>query len=113
MINTYAIRWLVPAVAALGAFLVASPPVHADPTVIASPSYQLGYNRAVLDGRGTANRMRQMGLPESSIVISNQIPDLCARELGSVQTMQGLNGPDFLRGCADGMQSLVAAGVAH
>lgn len=71
------------------------------------------YARAVKDGRFTVTRMRAMGFPDDAIVFSSQVNKVCARELTSAQTVEGLNGPDFLRGCANGLQSLVDAGIAY
>ncbi|OOK70695.1 hypothetical protein BZL30_6696 [Mycobacterium kansasii] len=56
--------------------------------------------------------MRAMGFPDDAIVISSQVHKVCARELASVQAVAGVNGADFLRGCASGVQSLVDAGMA-
>ncbi|VBA59114.1 hypothetical protein [Mycobacterium attenuatum] len=93
------------------AALLASAPAAAD-VAETGPSYQLGYTKAVEDGRFTVNKMRAMGFPDEAIVISNQVPKVCARELASVQGVKGVNDGDFLRGCASGVQSLVDAGLA-
>ncbi|ETW24268.1 hypothetical protein [Mycobacterium gastri] len=105
-------RWVI--VITAGAALLASAPAVADVADVAEtgPSYQLGYTKAVQDGRFTVSRMRAMGFPDDAIVISNQVHKVCARELASVQTVAGVNGADFLRGCASGVQSLVEAGMA-
>ncbi|KZS63265.1 hypothetical protein [Mycobacterium ostraviense] len=105
-------RWAIVVIA--GAALLASAPAVADVADVAEtgPSYQLGYTKAVQDGRFTVSRMRAMGFPDDAIVISSQVHKVCTRELASVQAVAGVNGADFLRGCAGGLQSLVDAGMA-
>jgi hypothetical protein len=56
--------------------------------------------------------MRAMGFPDEAIVFSSQVDKVCAKELASVQSADGLDASDFSRGCANGLQSLVDAGVA-
>ncbi|OSC36751.1 hypothetical protein [Mycobacterium decipiens] len=97
---------------AMGATVFAAGTAQADPTET-SASYQLGYTRAVKDGQLTASRARAEGLSPEFIVVSTRIPALCAKESASVQSFPGFNGPDFMRGCADGMKTLVESGVVR
>lgn len=78
-----------------------------------SPSYQLGYNKTYSDYDILASRMRAEGFALEDIEISSRIPTVCANEARSVQPTPGLDGPDFLRGCADGIKNLVQAGIAY
>ncbi|KAA1250812.1 hypothetical protein F0Q45_07500 [Mycobacterium simiae] len=91
--------------------LIVSAPALAD-TAETGPSYQLGYTKAVKDGRFTVSRMRAMGFPEDAINLSDRVNTVCAKELSAMQSVNGVNGPDFLRGCESGVQSLVDAGLA-
>ncbi|CAM4191702.1 hypothetical protein MB901379_04353 [Mycobacterium basiliense] len=97
---------------AAGATVMVAAPANADPGEGSGPSYQLGYNKAVEDGRYTVTRLRAMGFPDAATVISGQTHNVCARELASVREVDGVNDEDFLRGCASGVQSLVITGVA-
>lgn len=99
---------------AAAAALIVSAPALADTadTAETGPSYQLGYTKAVEDGRFTVSKMRAMGFPEDAIDLSGRVNKVCAKELSAMQSVDGVNGPDFLRGCASGVQSLVDAGLA-
>ncbi|MCV7146083.1 hypothetical protein [Mycobacterium riyadhense] len=95
----------------LGAALVAASSAQADTTDTTSPSYQLGYSKAIKDGQLTATRMRAEGFSMEHIPVSSRIPTICAKEAASVETFPSLDHADFLRGCAAGVQSLVASGL--
>ncbi|RUP00902.1 MAG: hypothetical protein EKK34_32055 [Mycobacterium sp.] len=75
------------------------------------PSYQLGYTKTFNDLDILARRARAEGLALEDLDFSSRIPAVCAREAQSVGDSTELNGPDFLRGCADGINSLVRAGL--
>jgi hypothetical protein len=77
-----------------------------------SASYRLGYNKTYSDYDILASRMRAEGFAVEDVDISSRIPAVCANEARSVQTTPGLDGPDFMRGCADGIKSLIRAGIA-
>ncbi|SON60574.1 hypothetical protein MSIMFI_02069 [Mycobacterium simulans] len=97
----------------LGAALVAASSAQADTTDMTSPSFQLGYSKAVKDGQLTATRMRAEGFSVEHILVSSRIPTICAKEAATVATFPSLDRADFLRGCTEGMKSLVESGLAY
>lgn len=108
-------------VTSVGVAVVAAGSANADPAETGraesagktSPSYQLGYNKTYSDYDILASRMRAEGFALEDVDISSRIPTVCANEARSVQSTPGLDGPDFMRGCADGIESLVQAGIAY
>jgi hypothetical protein len=99
-------------VAAASAYAEPAESAHAEAATTTSPSYQMGYTKALADVQLAASRMRAEGFDLADIDISSRIPTLCAKESASVQAVPGFSGADFVRGCADGMKSLVQAGIA-
>ncbi|OBK28460.1 hypothetical protein A5634_20480 [Mycobacterium asiaticum] len=103
----------------LGAHIGASANAHAEPAAAPSPSYELGYTKAVNDIRIMASRMRAEGFDLAEINVANRIPALCAKESAAMRTGrdgsdgQSINGPEFLRGCTDGLNSVVRGGTAY
>ncbi|MEB3971334.1 hypothetical protein OSH93_24925 [Mycobacterium ulcerans] len=96
---------------AAGVTLIASALAYADAGETTGPSYRLGYDKAVKDGRFTISRMQAMGFPADSIIVSGQVHKVCTNQLAAVQQVRDVYAPDFLRGCASGVQTLVNAGI--
>ncbi|MCV7199854.1 hypothetical protein [Mycobacterium angelicum] len=107
------LAWALAIGCALGAGLVATGVAQADTAAPNTPSYDLGFTKAFNDGQLTATRMRAEGFSLQHIVVSNRIPTICAKEAASVQAFPGLDRPEFMQGCADGMNSLIETGVAY
>lgn len=115
-------RLTILAISAVGAGVIAASSANADPagtgladgagTGTTSPAYQLGYHQTFSDYEIIASRMRAEGFTLEDIDISSRVPAVCANEAQSVQSTPELTGPDFTRGCADAVESLVEAGIA-
>jgi len=113
-------RLTILAIVSVGAAVIAASTANADSAETAraggagtsSPSYQLGYHQTFSDYEIVASRMRAEGFTLEDIDISSRVPAVCANEAQSVQSTPELTGPDFLRGCADAVESLVDAGIA-
>lgn len=98
---------------ALGMGLVAAGVAQADTASPNSPSYDLGFTKAFNDGQLTAARMRAEGFSLEQIVISDRIPTICAKEAASAKGFPGFDRPEFLQGCADGVNSLIETGAVY
>lgn len=110
-------RLAILALVSVGAAVAVASGANADPAETdaadtTSPSYQLGYHQTFSDYEIVASRMRAEGLSVEDIEISSRVPAVCANEAQSVQNTPELTGPDFMRGCADAVKSLVQAGIA-
>lgn len=113
-------RLTILGIVSVGAAVIAASTANADSAETAraggagtnTPSYQLGYHQTFSDYEIVASRMRAEGFTLEDIDISSRVPAVCANEAQSVQSTPELTGPDFLRGCADAVESLVDAGIA-
>lgn len=112
-------RLLILALAPVGAAVVAASSASADPVESVrsdsagktSSSYQLGYHKTSNDLEILASRMRAEGFTLEDVDISSRIAAVCASEARSVEESPEFDGSDFMRGCADGIDSLVQAGI--
>jgi hypothetical protein len=113
-------RLAIIAIASAGAAVMVAGSAYADPVENApadgvdtsSPSYQLGYHQTFSDYEIVASRMRAEGFGLEDIEISGRVDAVCANEAQSVQSTPELTGPEFMRGCADAVESLVQAKIA-
>lgn len=112
-------RLMILAIAPVAAAVMAAGSATAEPAESArdggtgenSRSYQLGYTKTFNDLDILASRMRAEGFALEDVDISSRIPAVCANEAQSVDESTEFDGPDFMRGCADGIDSLVQAGL--
>lgn len=105
--------WALVLGCALAMGLMAAGVAQADSANPNSASYDLGFSKAFNDGQLTATRMRAEGFTLEQIVVSSRIPTICAKEAASAQNFPGFVRPDFLQGCADGVNSLIETGAAY